>query len=154
MRPSVLIIQDQFDPTSISFTLDPRFEVELELRDRLEAELERHLYGCVTANFMDVLAQVTHGILADGMHRGQVAEKLLDRPNRLPAVFKHDCGACVYLGHWDGHDLYYCAVQVTGPTVIARYGSVGPDYKSGVLLSDQDQHLWCAKLLAQERGLM
>ena len=33
--------------------------------------------------------------------------------------FKHDCDKCLFLGHYDGHDLYYCAQQLT-PTVIAR----------------------------------
>lgn len=47
-------------------------------------------------------------------------------------LFTHDCPSCVYLGQHDAHDLYYCAKQVGGPTVIARYSSDGPDYCSGM----------------------
>lgn len=43
--------------------------------------------------------------------------------------FKHDCTSCVYLGHFEDHDLYYCP---NDPTVIARFGDEGPDYGSGL----------------------
>lgn len=43
--------------------------------------------------------------------------------------FQHDCSRCVYLGHFEDHDLYYCAGE---PTVIARFGDEGPDYGSGL----------------------
>ena len=154
LRPSLLILQNQNDPTSISFTLDPRFEVELGVRDQLMAALEKHLYGCVTPSFMDMLAQVTHGILTDGLNKGQVVLNPRRPGKHQTPEFEHDCDKCTFLGHWDGHDLYHCTAQITGPTVIARFSSFGPDYKSGVLFSDQDTHLWCAKLLAEEEGLM
>ena len=43
--------------------------------------------------------------------------------------FQHDCDNCVFLGHYEGHDLYYCPRE---PTVIARYGGGGPEYTSGL----------------------
>lgn len=64
--------------------------------------------------------------------------------------FTHDCPSCVFLGccmrepqtkyspggsmlYWYPQlDLYFCPKQVGGPTVIARYGSDGPDYCSGL----------------------
>lgn len=54
---------------------------------------------------------------------------------RLPLegpVFEHDCDECVFLGHYEKHDLYYCGKDIE--TVIARWSSDGPDYASGVPL--------------------
>jgi len=47
--------------------------------------------------------------------------------------FTHDCEGCKFLGHYEGHDLYYCAGE---PTVIARYGSDGPAYASGLAFAN------------------
>lgn len=51
--------------------------------------------------------------------------------------FDHDCDSCTFLGclHREGktYDLYYC--KRGGPTVIARFGSEGPDYMSGLELA-------------------
>lgn len=52
-------------------------------------------------------------------------------------LYKHDCDKCIYLGpahdSVDGYfvDLYWCG-SANMPTVIARYGDDGPDYKSGI----------------------
>ena len=43
--------------------------------------------------------------------------------------YQHDCQECEFLGHYNNHDLYSCS---NGPTLIARYGDDGPDYKSGL----------------------
>lgn len=49
-------------------------------------------------------------------------------------LYKHDCGACVYLGRFyhEGvdYDLYSCPGG-SNPTLIARYGSDGREYMSG-----------------------
>lgn len=55
--------------------------------------------------------------------------------------FQHDCTACIFLGHFEDHDLYYCDRE---PTVIARFGDDGPQYGSGLAfanhpLSDLDE---------------
>lgn len=40
-------------------------------------------------------------------------------------------GNCTFLGHFNKHDLYY-SEQIGFPTVIARYGSKGHEYVSGI----------------------
>ena len=49
---------------------------------------------------------------------------------------EHDCSGCTYLGHHDDqtgqYDLYFCTQGGNIPTVIARFGSDGPDYQSGL----------------------
>lgn len=57
-------------------------------------------------------------------------------------MWKHNCSKCTFLGTFDRHDLYYCnyfsdimknslpGEKKPGPTVIARYGSKKPEYKS------------------------
>jgi hypothetical protein len=40
--------------------------------------------------------------------------------------FKHDCDKCIFLGHYDGADLYQC----NDTSGIARYGNKGPQYIS------------------------
>jgi hypothetical protein len=52
----------------------------------------------------------------------------------MKPIFRHDCEACSFLGHYEEHDLYYCPGE---PTVIARYGSEGPDYKSGLVFANE-----------------
>jgi len=47
-------------------------------------------------------------------------------------IHKHDCGSCLFLGTFERHDLYFCDKVIGGPTLIARWGSEGPDYTSGV----------------------
>lgn len=50
-------------------------------------------------------------------------------------MFTHDCEQCVFLGHYNNHDLYYCGhpdVQQGIPTLIARWGNDGPEYSSGM----------------------
>ena len=49
--------------------------------------------------------------------------------------YTHDCDKCEYLGgmEFEGeyHDLY-CCPQGERPTVIARWGDDGPEYRSGI----------------------
>lgn len=80
-------------------------------------------------------------------------------------LYKHDCD-CIYLGEFDGSDLYYHPDN--GPlteTVIARHSSDGPDYTSGLVFSRRyidisgKEHygipeLVEARLRAEARGLM
>jgi hypothetical protein len=64
--------------------------------------------------------------------------------------FVHDCEACKFLGHHDEHDMYYC--EGGHPTVVARYGSDGPDYTSGIELARVVPVLAAAKALAVSAG--
>ncbi len=44
--------------------------------------------------------------------------------------FVHDCDGCVFLGANDIYDFYFCPDG--GPTVVARFGSGGQQYLSGL----------------------
>lgn len=44
-------------------------------------------------------------------------------------AYTHDCTHCLFLGRWEGFDLYFCPNE---PTVLARAGDEGPDYTSGL----------------------
>ena len=70
-------------------------------------------------------------------------------------LFQHDSTCCTFLGSYDGHDLYWCAQGGAFPTVMARYGNEGSEYKSGMIFADRglNPHLVEAKRRAQERGL-
>jgi len=52
----------------------------------------------------------------------------------------HDCARCVFLGshEHDGqiYDLYFCGKHEDG-TVIARFGSDGPEYCSGLVFAER-----------------
>lgn len=68
--------------------------------------------------------------------------------DELTPKFDHDCDCCQFLGHHKGHDLYAC----TG-TVIARKGSNGPDYVSGLVFATQGTILGEAKKRAERLGI-
>jgi len=67
--------------------------------------------------------------------------------------YKHGCSDCTFLGTRNEYDLYFCP-QGTLPTVIARYGNEGHEYKSGMAGAEADPDLGEAKRLAKERGLV
>lgn len=46
----------------------------------------------------------------------------------------HDCDRCQYLGSENDLDFYFCESSILG-TIIARYGSDGPDYSSSDVAS-------------------
>lgn len=86
---------------------------------------------------------------------------------RLPLegpVFAHDCDECIYLGHYEEHDLYFCPKELGGEgTVIARYGGDGPEYASGLPFGQQplgyytgthSRHLRIAYLIAADLGFV
>ena len=53
--------------------------------------------------------------------------------NTTQPQFTHDCESCTFLGRYDSDrpaDLYVCLTSMGGPSLIARYGSEGPDYGS------------------------
>ena len=53
-------------------------------------------------------------------------------------IYKHDCDVCVFLGSFQlyvDYDLYLCEA---GKTVIARWGSEGCQYDSGLALITRD----------------
>lgn len=94
-------------------------------------------------------------------------QKVIELPYHAPAateaIHKHDCDCCEYLGTVTAlpdafapsaidYDLYFCAQGGIGPTVIARYGSEGPQYSSGI--GFPHNALKVAEFRAVRRGLM
>ena len=92
--------------------------------------------------------------------------------------FKHDCSKCIFLGNFiipenneypeRKYDLYFCGEGgdsskdpsfIVKNTVIARYGSDGPEYCSGLVFADENmeypvEELVEAKKRAIEKGIM
>lgn len=80
--------------------------------------------------------------------------------NQPAIIWTHDCERCVALGPYYGSlgsafDLYWCPTGGLGkPTVVARYGSDGPEYTSGLELADIVPSLHEARHRARIAGLM
>lgn len=71
-------------------------------------------------------------------------------------LYNHDCEACVFLGHQQMQDLYYCD-QGGGQnmsTVIARRSDRGEDYVSGLTAARQEPLLALAVVRAFRKGLL
>lgn len=51
-----------------------------------------------------------------------------------PPRFQHDCDCCLYQGRTIHEDIYVCAQGGFMPTIVARYGSLGPEYTSGLVV--------------------
>lgn len=82
--------------------------------------------------------------------------------NETKPQFTHDCDACVFLGSDDLHDFYFCrgdgsrSVEISA-TVIARFGSRGPEYASGIInarRSSPEDPLGKALARAREQGFV
>jgi len=69
-------------------------------------------------------------------------------------IYEHDCPVCHFLCTFKGHDLYYCEEGNPVPTVIARYGSKGHEYMSGMAAKDASPYLQKAYSIAVSRGLI
>lgn len=70
-------------------------------------------------------------------------------------LFVHDCSCCTYLGTTDTkQDLYFCKQGSIEDTVIARFSSEGPDYKSGIYFAHRIPELGQALMLARQQGLV
>ena len=54
--------------------------------------------------------------------------------------YKHDCEKCVPVGHFFGHDVYFCTPAGDGlPTLLARYGDDAHQYTSCAVATLKDQ---------------
>ena len=73
--------------------------------------------------------------------------------NTEAPLFVNDCADCVFLGTSGAHDLYFCT-QHGWPTVLARYGSKGAEYTSGLALADYVPVLAEARSRAVAAGLL
>jgi len=69
--------------------------------------------------------------------------------------FIHDCETCIFLGRYDGSDLYFHEeTEHQLDTLIARFGSYGPAYCSGMAFVGTHKHITEAHRRAVERGLL
>ena len=53
--------------------------------------------------------------------------------------YKHDSKCCIFLGHKQNHDIYFCDQDMDNPTLwgfYLRYGNNPEDYISGVKSMD------------------
>ncbi len=71
----------------------------------------------------------------------------------MKTLHQHDSESCTFLGTVDNQDLYFSEQGGFGATVIARYGSDGPDYFSGLCFS-KEGILRIAAERAIEKGLL
>lgn len=62
----------------------------------------------------------------------------------------HDCDGCTYLGRYKESDLYVCGCD----TVIARWGSEGYKYQSGLPFVGDIEQLTIAAERAVEQNLL
>ena len=67
-------------------------------------------------------------------------------------LFQHDCEKCVFLGSFNGEDLYFHPLPMI--TLVRRHGSEGWDYTSGLPLWNVDPILGEAARRALEKGLI
>lgn len=68
---------------------------------------------------------------------------------------QHDCGECVFLGNISTSRVYDLYFHSEGnETVIARWGSDGSDYISGIPFADRVPELSIALVRAQRLGLV
>ena len=69
-----------------------------------------------------------------------IQENSPDSTKRGKPVFAHDCQSCVFLGHFESCDLYWCMrdiMQYNGkPTLIARYSDGTKDMIFGKINED------------------
>ena len=68
-------------------------------------------------------------------------------------LYTHDCEMCLFLGIYEGMDLYFCP-QLGNPTLVARRSSDGADYTSGVEFVESVPALAIARLRAQTLGFL
>jgi len=61
-------------------------------------------------------------------------------------AYRHHCEKCDFMGKWKGegikgpatiYDLYYCEANMSGPTILARYGDWEGDYSSGMIFGQE-----------------
>lgn len=123
---------------------------EERLRAKLNAVVEHFLNEANTPDMRKALtASLANALRAEppmgdeeNTDRQVIVESFEDDPKALTisvvgrmrphARHKHDCDRCRYLGTSNLHDLYFCEKQIVGPTIIARWGSDGPEYTSGL----------------------
>ena len=85
----------------------------------------------------------------------ETALKPVGREPDAPPRYTHDCTDCIYMGRLWHLDLYFHpgdGAHPTDLTVVARFGSDGPDYESGI--GSQSMGVYVAVQRAVERGYL
>ena len=119
------------------------------LKKRLMDELETFLFRVVNPETIRAIRLridlflkdcIAHGLVSFTKRRWVRVSQNKEIPTDLvveahTAVWVHDCEKCTYLGQTTYsdklYDLYVCEEEGSlGPTLIARYGSDGPEYTS------------------------
>lgn len=112
----VQVLNDKFN---FGFVPDPK------LWDKKKEKMERYLELSTTLGY--VTPTLSTRSLGDTENPAKPAETPL---------YEHDCKNCVFLGHYQGADLYFCPRP--WKTFIARYSSEGSEYDSGLDVSEND----------------
>lgn len=72
--------------------------------------------------------------------------------------YSHDCNSCIFLGQYEEYDLYFCGKKggktIMEATLIARSGSDGPDYISGLIFRNSIPAIGEAFVRACDAGLL
>jgi hypothetical protein len=72
-------------------------------------------------------------VKADSFHLTNAVAEVV--PGDAPPRYTHDCDTCIYMGRAWHVDLYFHPGSKGYPhdvTAVARFGSDGPDYESGI----------------------
>lgn len=76
----------------------------------------------------------------------------IDTEQQKP-IHEHDCNRCIFLGNYNGEDLYFCPGVKYESTIISRSGIDG-DYGSGLCFANRSENLGEAALRAYTLGLL
>jgi hypothetical protein len=125
--------RDDANPTGVvlqlhmgRFTILKAPEFSNLLRVRLKQETDKELFGLFDGRLIERLKAKIWEMMLTAERRGVIEP--------VEPTYEHDCDACFFLGRSVGYmDLYYCDhMDRHMPTIIARYGNDGPEYKSGL----------------------
>ena len=83
----------------------------------------------------------------------EIGEGKATAENNSPR-YRHICPVGVFLGREHEYDLYCCGGHGAAETVIARFGSEGWQYRSGIAFVGRDPELTEAFKRAKEKGLI
>jgi hypothetical protein len=78
-----------------------------------------------------------------------MSEETIEEPK-----FDHDCNRCIFLGSYEGNDLYYCCINPRLETIIARHSNKPDDYTSGLFLYRVDPLITEGVMRAKSKGYL
>ena len=136
-------------------TVDPRIAFKETGKQIFLDAMGKQLFSCIARGDMIRMAMELSKKLHWIHQHGEL--EVINHPHPLTApMWQHDCDDCTFLGTHHQHDLYFCqgvdSRRARFPTLIARYGSDGPQYRSGAPLLKHDDSIWAAAVLAEAQG--